>query len=224
MAGVAAVCFDLDGTLLEYNRTTEEVLAESFATCDFEPFFDVQDYYRVFDDHVDAGDSIAEIRTACFERIALDCGRDPQVGRTVADAYAAERDQSAVTLYPGVEDMLASLSREYPLGLITNGPRRSQAKKLAATDIKDWFDVLVYAGDEVAAKPDPAPFRRALTELAVTPDEAVHVGNSLESDVTGAAGIGMTSVWITDGEDPTDVQPDYQVDATTDVLDLGLFG
>lgn len=45
-------------------------------------------------------------------------------------------------------------------------------------------------------KPDPRPFLLALEALGESPARAVHVGDSLHSDVVGAMGVGMRAIHI----------------------------
>jgi len=58
------------------------------------------------------------------------------------------------------------------------------------------FDAVVSSESVRSYKPKPEIFRRALSLLNVTADRAVHVGDSLHSDVSGAAGVGLTTVWL----------------------------
>ncbi len=71
-----------------------------------------------------------------------------------------------------------------------------QRTKMAALGIDDRVDAVVFAGHDAPVKPEPEPFERALAELGSTPDRAVHVGNSLDSDVAGADAAGLRSVWV----------------------------
>ena len=41
-AGIETVLFDLDHTLVEYRRTSGELLAASFEACDLEPLFPIE--------------------------------------------------------------------------------------------------------------------------------------------------------------------------------------
>lgn len=45
-------------------------------------------------------------------------------------------------------------------------------------------------------KPEAAIFHRALTTLGVDPRRVLHVGDSLHSDVSGAARLGITTAWL----------------------------
>ena len=57
------------------------------------------------------------------------------------------------------------------------------------------------AGGDVFSlgKPDPAIYRMALEMLTVPADRVLAIGDSLRTDVAGAAGYGLASVWVLDG-------------------------
>jgi putative hydrolase of the HAD superfamily len=192
---VDAICFDLDDTLCTYERTVEDVLALSFERTGIEPFFDGVTYRAYFDRFLEECDDADELRSHCFAEIATDRGRDPELGREVAATYAEARDQTRVEPKPGAIETVRTLAEEYPLALITNGDRSMQAGKLEGIGLTDAFDVTVFAGDEVSAKPEAEPFERAILALDVDPERAVHVGNSLDSDVAGAHGYGLRTIW-----------------------------
>ncbi len=84
------------------------------------------------------------------------------------------------------------------LELVTNGDEAPQNTKLDALGIADAFDTLVFVDPRngVPPKPDAAPFEKALTELGTTPNDALHVGDSLRADIAGANALGMDSVWV----------------------------
>src|SRR5699024_9714395 len=94
------------------------------------------------------------------------------------------------------------------VGVVTNGPPEMQSDKLAALGLDDAFETVVHAGYDAPAKPDPEPFHRALSALDGEPASAVHIGNSLSSDVAGAQAAGLRSVWLDDGSTPDPV-PDH---------------
>jgi len=206
--GVEAVLFDLDDTLCTYDRTADEVLAVAFETVGVEPFFDGAEYMTRFAEFVDAGPEVEPIREACFSAFAAEAGLDSDVGRAVADVYAAERDQTAVSALPGARDALDALEDRYTLGMVTNGSPDTQSPKLRSLGLTDRFETVVHGGVDAPYKPDPEPFHRALADLRIDPGRAVHVGNSLESDVAGAHAAGLRSVWYADGQDGVDPDPE----------------
>ena len=215
-ASVDTVLFDIDDTLCAYRRSGAAVLAAAFEVAGVEPFFAIEDYYDRYSGFVDRTDSIRELRAACFAAIADERGRDHDRGRAVAAAYADERDQWAVDALPGAREAVDRLAADHRLGVVTNGAPEMQAKKLAVIDLDNAFEVVVHAGYDAPAKPDPAPFRRALDALDADPGSTVHVGNSLTSDVPGAQAAGLQAAWLADGSTP-DPEPEYTLDSMTDL-------
>ena len=214
-----AVLFDLDDTLCVYRRHGRELLAEAFATVGVDPVFTIEDYYAIFDDHAGEADTIDSLREACFETLADEAGADPSLGRAVARAFAAERDHRDVDFLDGAAEALDALAADHRIGLVTNGAPGMQAQKLDALGIRDAFETVVHGGYDAPAKPSPEPFFAALDALEVPPDRAVHVGNSLESDVAGAKAAGVGAVWLRNGESAGDAVPDYTVDSLAELVD-----
>lgn len=58
------------------------------------------------------------------------------------------------------------------------------------------FDAVVSSESARSYKPDGHIFRQALDRLGVDPAGAVHVGDSLHSDVAGAQALGITAAWV----------------------------
>jgi len=203
-----AVLFDLDDTLVEYERGQSELLAAAFADVGVDPFFDAAEYVRRYDDFADDAEGVNELRRNCFSTIAAERGRDPEIGRAVADAFAAERDHTRVRLLPGALDALDAVS-DFRVGLVTNGAREMQRQKIEGAGLDDHFETVVYAGADTPSKPHPAPFHRATADLGVTPERTLHVGNSLSSDVAGAHAAGVRSAWVPASDETPDPVPDF---------------
>jgi putative hydrolase of the HAD superfamily len=99
-------------------------------------------------------------------------------------------------LFDEVPEVLQHLSGRLPLGVITNGASDTQREKLRTTGIEALFDVIIVSGEIGAAKPSPIAFQAALEATGVSPQEALHVGDSLEADVAGALNAGLNAVWL----------------------------
>lgn len=209
---VDAVLFDLDDTICAYRRPRDEVLSVAFDRTGVEPFFSIEDYYAVWNDHTVPGEGKDAQIEASFVALAEKRGVHADIGRRVARAYADERDHRNVACLPGAREALAELADTYRIGLVTNGAPDMQATKLGALGLGDVFETLVHGGHDAPSKPAPEPFHLALDDLGVDPGRAVYVGDSLESDVAGAHAAGIASIWVApdDGADP-DPRPDYSV-------------
>jgi putative hydrolase of the HAD superfamily len=217
-----AVLFDLDGTLVEYERPAAEVLGTAFERVGVEPFFEVEAYESRYETFFPESESITHLRELIFADIADQRGLDPDIGVEVAQAYADERDHRRVYLLPGAREVLEAFS-DRPMGMVTNGDPEMQRPKLAATGLEAHFETIVYAGHDAPAKPDPAPFHLALDRMAGDPDRSVYVGNDPEADVGGAAAAGLDSVWLRNGSTATPAtEPTYTIDALADLLETTL--
>ena len=208
-----AVLFDVDDTLCRYRRTGDELLAAAFERTGVDPFIALEEYHDRYPEFVDDSDSVTDLRARCFAAIAEEKGRDPSVGRRIAAVYADERDHGNVEPLPGLESALGAVG-DRPLGVVTNGAPAMQSEKLEALGLSEAFDVVVHAGYDAPAKPSPAPFEAALSALSVRPERAVHVGNSLRSDVAGAQAAGVGAVWLAADADPStprDPEPDHAI-------------
>ena len=93
---------------------------------------------------------------------------------------------------------LDALRGRWRLGIVTNGPPDMQARKVSALGLAPLVDTVVYAHEigTGAGKPDPAPFLEAAGRLGVPVSRTVFVGDNQETDVVGAAGVGMRTIRV----------------------------
>ena len=131
------------------------------------------------------------------------------------EVFIAARNK--VELYDGVPQMLETLSTRYKLGALTNG--NADVHRIG---IGHWFHFVVSAAEVQALKPAPAMFEAALDCAAVSPAQAVHVGDDPIRDVQGAADVGMRTVWLNaDGAEwPGGKSPDAQVKTIRELSDV----
>jgi HAD superfamily hydrolase (TIGR01509 family) len=215
-----AVLFDLDDTLCRYRRGGAELLSIAFERVGVEPLFTLEAYHERYPEFVDETEGIRDLRRACFVALAEEAGHDPEVGRAIEAAFADERDHGDVEPLPGARQAVETLAGDHRLGLVTNGAPEMQRQKLDGLGLADRFETVVYAGYDAPGKPAPEPFHAALDDLGVPASRAVHVGNSLSSDVAGAHAAGVESAWLA-GDDATapDPTPDYRLRSLSELTD-----
>ena len=116
-------------------------------------------------------------------------------------------------LLPGARELIAQLSLEFSLALLTNGAPDLQREKIAATGLEQFFKAVAVSGEHGIGKPKPEIFYRLLGELGMTASEVIMVGNSLERDIAGARNAGIRSIWIRvpGSEEHAEVLPDYTI-------------
>ncbi len=87
------------------------------------------------------------------------------------------------------------------------------------TPLIDFMGVSALVGVE---KPDPEIFRKAINALKCAPEQIVHIGNRLDTDVLPAQGLGMRTAWILRGE--ANPEPSDSDLATPDIVLKSLIG
>jgi putative hydrolase of the HAD superfamily len=112
------------------------------------------------------------------------------------ELYAIYRGAEAWKPYREAASVLCLLrSAGYKLGLVSNFDSRIE-QVLVALNLSIWFDAVVYSSRAGVAKPHLGIYERALAELDVEPEQALHVGDNLEKDYEAARLLGMDAVLI----------------------------
>ena len=118
-----------------------------------------------------------------------------------------------------VEVLTALKERGYRVGVITNGTRLLQNRKLDLCGLRPLLDAVIVSGDEKVHKPDPELFYRAAARFGLSPQQCVYVGDYPKNDIAGALASGMRPIYIRQPhfDCPYDVPA---VDTVEDVLPI----
>jgi putative hydrolase of the HAD superfamily len=133
-----------------------------------------------------------------FARVAkaLDLD-DPELPGILTDVHMGLLESIAVAPAHHAA-LLARLHERFRIGLCSNWTWTPTALAiLDATQLRASLDAVVISADHGLRKPRREIFESTLAALDVTPEEAVHIGDNLMADVTGAAALGIRTVWIT---------------------------
>jgi len=123
--------------------------------------------------------------------------------------------------YPKVISILKKLKKKYKLAIISDAPRIKAWERLAAMDIDRFFDVVVTKGDVKRQKPSSRIFRKALSMLKVSPEDAVMVGDRIERDIKGAKALGIRTVFARYGAPEVKKSgADFEIRRITDLLKI----
>lgn len=121
---------------------------------------------------------------------------DPQLGRLLGEQFPAER-RARPYVYEETFEVLDALRGKVKLLLLTNGSPDLQKEKLTGVpELIPYFDHIVISGQFGEGKPAASIFRHAMDKLGITAAEGIMVGDKLTTDIRGANGVGMASVWI----------------------------
>ena len=182
----SAVAFDLDDTLAVTRRDRETLLRSAAESAGVALTFDRREYLEAHREH-----SGSESRRPVFEALLS----DPEDAAALTRAYRAAI-LDAIDPVDAAASVLGTLSGRYRLGLLTDGPGRTQREKVGRLGWTDAFDAVVVSGGIDAPKPAPGSFRGLADALGVPPEAVVYVGDDPARDVEGAATAGMVPVQV----------------------------
>ena len=101
-----------------------------------------------------------------------------------------------VRLDPEATEVLEKIRRKRSLALVSNFDYAPYVHNLLAKwKLSPLFDTILVSDAVGVKKPHPGIFHRALRQMGLAADQAVHVGDSQE-DIEGAVGAGIRPVWI----------------------------
>jgi putative hydrolase of the HAD superfamily len=151
-------------------------------------------YYR--EHHRDGRDrtSLADLRWRCARVLAE---RLPEAGSlTAAELTEVLLDSIRFRPYGDAAPALAALRASgLRLAIVSNWDC-SLRSVLADLGLAAAVDDVIVSAEVGAAKPDPRIFRAALEHLRCEPENALFVGDSLETDVLGARAAGLRALLL----------------------------
>ncbi|MGP5211133.1 phosphoglycolate phosphatase [Psychrobacter alimentarius] len=130
---------------------------------------------------------------------------------------------SKTVAYPDVDSGLKKLhDAGYTLALVTNKPIRFVPKILQTFGWQDLFSE-VMGGDSLSTKkPDPAPLLHVCTQLGITPDQAIMIGDS-RNDILAGQNANMDTLGLSYGynygQDICELNPTEAFDHFADLVD-----
>ncbi|KAA3619609.1 MAG: HAD family hydrolase [Calditrichaeota bacterium] len=120
-------------------------------------------------------------------------------------------NETLIRIVEGGKEVVLELHKKYKIGLISDTswtPGRVLEQHLHRHGIGQCFDSLIFSDQHGQTKPAPALFEKAMSELGVTPEETLHVGDLKFTDIRGANQVGCYSAWVH--------RPDYLENGTSE--------
>ncbi len=197
--------FDLDETLWDFRRNSEEVLDELFTHYGLDRLGtrrqQFSERYHQYNTHFWAqyrrGEiSHAELRSVRWYKTLEDFGLSVSLAQELSEQYLL-RLPTRSHLIDGARELLAYLFPRYQLHVLTNGFTEIQYRKLHAAGIYGFFQHVVTSEHAKAPKPKAEIFEYAFRRCGATAQDSLLIGDSLEADIYGAMGVGMDCVWFT---------------------------
>lgn len=195
--------FDLDHTLWDFDKNSrlayQQIFEEHNLVLDLNRFIEIYEplnleFWRRFRENEITKEELRYQRL----KTAFDACDFPVTDEQIdlfADLYIKYLPLNN-HLFEGCIEVLDYLKPKYQLHLITNGFANVQQRKVAASGLSDYFDVILTAEAAGVKKPAPDIFHQALSMANAQVENSVMIGDSYLADIQGAQGVGMQTIWF----------------------------
>ncbi|MDP6668207.1 MAG: HAD-IA family hydrolase [Dehalococcoidia bacterium] len=208
MSSLKAVFFDLYGTLAGFDPPREVIQASAAEKFGLEVTTEgINAGYHLADEFMTHQNASKPVRSmnaneqwaffARFEQLVLQ-GAGHEVDLELAGQIWVEirRQEYSFALFP---DVIPGLDRLRATGLtvaVISNMNSTSEQLCDDMGLTGHVDFAVTSGETGFEKPDPRIFEVALLKAGVTADQAILVGDQLQSDIYGAENAGMRPVLI----------------------------
>ncbi len=219
---IRAILFDLDNTLTDFVKMKDgAIVAAVEAMIGMGLSLSAEDARaRIYEIYAREGIEYQRV----FDQLLRDvCGRVPApILAAGIIGYRRARD-SQLVLYPHVKMTLVELAkRGLRLAVLSDAPSLQAWQRLHHLALQHIFDHVITFDDTRERKPSPAPFKKAMEMLRLSPRELIMVGDWPERDMQGASALGIRTVFARYGDTFDTVQSgaDFEIDDISELLDI----
>jgi len=193
-----AITFDCYGTLVDWEAGIRGFAAKLLAAKGVDSVTP-EDFMRRWEDHQFAlltpYRGYRDIAARAAERVLRDLKLpvEPQDGQALADAISTWRP------FPDTGEALRRLGGRFKVGVISNMDNVVLFETVSRLGAP--VHMRTSAEDARAYKPDPAPFKLALSRLGLEPDQVMHASCTYKYDLDTARSLGMKTAYVERGRD-----------------------
>ena len=208
---IKAILWDLDNTILDFTAAERASLKRAWALYGFGECSDemLKDYARINVaqwEMLERGEkSLEDVLVDRFAVFLGKYGRDPKLGSEFTQEYESHIADTLVFI-PNARETLEALKGKVTLCCATNGVKAVQERRLRESGLDRIFDKIFISTAMGAAKPSREYFDMILRELdGLSHEEVLMVGDSLTSDMKGAANTGIPKCLFNPGHKAVNV-------------------
>ncbi len=219
IARIRAICFDLDGTLVDTDDAYVRRVSRYFQPVRMVfPGIDTNSLARRA---VLAGEGPTNKLLGILDSLHLDEALRPLLHGL--HYIRGESRGDRIGLIPGVRALLNILFLDYPLAIVTAREKYSADEILSHLDLSTFFQSVIAAGTCRRTKPHPAPIRFAALQMDVPVEACLMVGDTTVDILAGkAAGAQTVGVLCGFGEQKELIRSgaNHILKSTADLADL----
>ena len=223
------VFFDLDHTLWDFDRNSDETILELYEQGGFARSLghDGADYlklyretnFRLWEEYRQGKLDKETLRIRRFRESFKAIGYYDEAGiRDFERSYLAEAPRKKALVDGALEILEALAERKMRLHIITNGFSETQSIKLKESGIAHFFDLVMTSDTLQVHKPEAAIFIESLKRSGAQRVESFMVGDSLLADVIGARQVGMDQAYYNPRAKPHEENITIELRSLSDLL------
>lgn len=222
---IKTILFDLDDTLLDFQKAMRNALRKTMLYFDVEPTEERIQMYRninaVLYREYEQGLISAEDKKIKRWQLLLEHLKRTNSAHEAAAFYETQLGIGHYFIN-GAEDVLRQLSEKYRLYIASNGYTSIQMSRIVSADIAKYFSGIFISEAIGYEKPDTRFFEACFVSIQnFCRDETIMIGDSLTADIKGGKNAGIRTIWynpkcIT----AADIMPDWQIQGLVELNSL----
>lgn len=221
------ILFDADNTLFDFKKTENYALENLMSSLDtdYDKDYCINIYKeintKIWKEFEEGKITQSVLKIERFQRLKEALRGEFQA----ADFAERYTDHLAEASFPYDEshELLQKLSGKVKMGIITNGLKKVQRKRISQSVLSHYFEAIVISEEVQVSKPDERIFELTMDLLGDAPKGRVlMVGDSLGSDILGGIRFGIDTCWFNpSGKDNKgEIVPTYEISHLHEILNL----
>ena len=229
MGRYSTLFIDLDDTLFDFRAASRMSFSETYDLLGYERYFDSFDHFmQIYEPRnrelwVLYGEGKIDKPTLNRLRYSYPLEVVGHPDEELAATFCKEalgRIPQKNLLVPGAIELLDYLHPRYDMYILSNGFIELQSRKMATTGLTKYFKRLVLSDEIGVNKPRPELFEYVLKVSGASRESSVMIGDMFETDIAGAANVGIDQIYFNrDGVAGT-FEPTYTVMSLAEIRNI----
>ena len=213
---IDTILFDLDDTLLDFQKAVEKALEKTLIYYDIEPTERIILMYKeisskLYKDYEKGLISASDRRNMRY-KLLFD---ELNVNHSPSEATAYYNKQLSIGHYfvDGAEEVLKQLYGKYRLYIASNGYTNVQMSRIESANIEQYFEAIFISEAIGYEKPDINFFKKCFEKFDnLNKSQTIIIGDNLKADIKGGQQAGIKTIWYNPKKlSYRDIIPDYQI-------------
>ena len=219
---IKAVLFDLDNTLLDFMKMKKNAVSAAldsmiFSGLDIKKEIAEKKIYKIYDEQGYEYQEVFDL----FLKEVIGKINYKILAKGIISYKKAKED--SLSLYKNVNSTLVALTKlGLKIGVISDAPSREAWIRICSVNLENMFDTVVTLHEKGIHKPSPEPFKQAMKDLDVSPNETIMIGDWPERDIKGANKVGMRTAFAKYGDtfNTKNSGADYELEDISDLINI----